>query len=81
MLDILTQRDNLARADREIAEGEARVARQALRVEQWRALGQDTGRPEAVLTEMVRSLDLLREIRAEIQRSIEEIEISNLLRH
>ncbi|TNC67539.1 hypothetical protein [Rubellimicrobium roseum] len=36
-------------------------------------MGQDTRRREAVLAERVQSLDLLREIRAEIDRSTEEI--------
>lgn len=66
MLDVPPSKDHLDRADRQIAEGEARVARQALRVEQLRASGQDVQGPETVLREMLRSLDLLREIRAGI---------------
>ena len=40
------------------------------------AKGQETGRSEALLREMVRSLNLLREIHSEIQRGIDLLEAS-----
>ena len=76
MLELAARKNLLARADRRVAAGEARLALQALHVEQLQATGEDARRSEATLREMVQSLDLLREVRAEIQRSVEQLEVA-----
>ncbi|WP_414473117.1 hypothetical protein [Microvirga sp. M2] len=46
MADPVAEREHLARAERDIAEGERRVTRQTLLVEELRRDGRDTGEAE-----------------------------------
>lgn len=55
--DIARETDNLARAERHLAEGEERVERQREMVIQLRRDGHDTARAEALLAQFLRTLD------------------------
>ena len=76
MLELAAGKNLLARADRRVTAAEARLASQVLHVEQLRAVRDDARRSEATLREMAQSLEVLREVRAEIQRSVEQLEVA-----
>jgi hypothetical protein len=66
----LTLQEELAQADRHIAEGEARLARQADLIARMVADGRDTALPEELLDTMERTLAAMRAHRELILREI-----------
>jgi hypothetical protein len=74
MLDMATEREHLAQAERHVAEGEARIARQAELVERLRGGGQDVAAAEALLTNLQQTLAIWKDHRAEILATIARLE-------
>ena len=74
MITLEIEREHLARADRDIAQGEARVAAQIELVERLRSIGHGPGAAEALLATMRQTLQAWRDHRDEILRIIERLE-------
>ncbi|WP_210529646.1 hypothetical protein [Rubellimicrobium arenae] len=74
MLNLATERATLAKAERDIAEGEARIANQADLVGRLRATGQDIGMAEALLATLQGTLRQWQDHRDEILRTIARLE-------
>ncbi len=73
-LTLEVERDHLAKADRDIAEGEARVGRQVELVERLREGGQGTSEAETLLETLAGTLQAWRDHRDEILRQIARLE-------
>ena len=74
MLDIATERAHLAKAERDLVAGEARIARQAALVERLRPGGEGVEAAEALLETLRQSLLGWRAHRDEILRTIARLE-------
>jgi hypothetical protein len=66
--------DDLAEAERRVAEDAARVSKQRLRISQLAALGMDTALPKLVLHNLIDSLALLERQRDRVARGMERSE-------
>ena len=74
MSDLATERRHLAKAERDLVEGEDRIARQAGLVEQLRGHGRDTAGAEALLETLRRTLEAWRDHRDTILRTVARLE-------
>lgn len=74
MIDLATDRQHLAKAERDIAEGEGRVARQADLVERLRRDGHDVARSEALLRTLRETLRAWEDRRQGTLRTIANME-------
>lgn len=74
MLNLAEERRVLAKAERDIAEGEARISRQAALLERLRRGGRDVARAEALLETLRQTLRAWQAHRAEILRTIARLE-------
>jgi hypothetical protein len=70
MMDLATEEQHLAKAERDIAEGEARIARQADLVGRLQDTGQDASAAQELLISLQQTLGLWQDHRAEILRAI-----------
>jgi cyclopropane fatty-acyl-phospholipid synthase-like methyltransferase len=73
-LDLQTEREHLAKAERDINEGEARIARQAELLRYMRDAGQDVSQAETLLENLKKTLQIWKEHRDEILRTIARLE-------
>lgn len=78
MLDLATEREHLAKADRDIAEGEERIRRQAELIERLREGGHSLSEAERLLATLTQTLQLWRDHRDEILRTIARLESRRL---
>lgn len=78
MLDLATEREHLAKADRDIAEGEERISRQAELIERLREGGHSLSEAEGLLATLTQTLQLWRDHRDEILRTIARLESRRL---
>ena len=74
MSDLATEKDHLAKAERDIVEGEERVERQAELVGRMRGAGQDVSLAEALLRTLCETLQQWKDHRDEILRAIARLE-------
>ncbi|WP_376091676.1 hypothetical protein ACE7GA_22185 [Roseomonas sp. CCTCC AB2023176] len=74
MTDLPTERRHLAKAERDVADGKARIMRQADLVGRLRAEGRDVAQAEALLSTMRQSLEAWQDHREEILRTIARLE-------
>ena len=79
MLDLAMEKEHLAKADRDIAEGEKRIARQTALIEHKRTAGiPGLAEAEALLGTLEDTMRIWRSHRATILRTIEEIETGKI---
>ena len=78
MLNLATEREHLAKADRDIAEGEMRISRQVELIEKLREQGHSVSEAEGLLSTLERTLQTWRDHRAEIVRTITRLESEEL---
>ena len=74
MLDLATEREHLAKAERDIAEGEERISRQAQLIERLREGGHSLSEAQALLATLTQTLQTWRDHRDEILRTIARLE-------
>lgn len=74
MLDLRTEREHLVKAERDLAEGEARVARQTELLRHLRASGQDVRQAEALLRNLEQTLRIWKDHRDAIRATIVRIQ-------
>lgn len=74
MAELATEREHLAKADRDIAAGERRIADHMLLIERLRDAGHETAGAEDLLVTLRQSLAVWRDHRVEILRRIEHLE-------
>ena len=74
MLDLATEREHLAKADRDIAEGEARISHQVELIERLREQGHDLSNAKGLLSTLEQTLQAWRDHRDEIIRTIARLE-------
>jgi len=74
MPDLATERQHLAKADRDIAEGEARISHQAALIERLREGGHRVSEAEELLAVLQQTLQAWQDHRAEIIRTIVRLE-------
>ena len=74
MLDLATEKTELAKANRDITEGEDRIAHQAELVERLRAAGQDVAAAEKLLTTLQQTLSAWKDHRDLILMAIARLE-------
>src|SRR3712207_408701 len=78
MLDLATEREHLAKADRDIAEGEMRISHQVELIERLRKAGHSLSQAEALLSTLQQTLQAWRDHRSEILRTIARLESGEL---
>ena len=80
MIDLATEKETLAKADRDVAEGERRVAQQAELIEHMRSRGSphDVTAAEGLLRTLQETLQSWRDHRATIIRTIADMEAGRL---
>jgi len=78
MLDIETERQNLATAERHVAEGEERIRRQVELIERLRADAHGVFEAESLLVTLQQTLQSWRDHRDEIVRTIARLEAGAL---
>ncbi len=78
MLDLATERDHLAKADRDIAEGEARISRQVELIGRLRENGHSVSDAEELLATLRQTLQAWQDHRTEILRTIARLESGEL---
>jgi flagellar motility protein MotE (MotC chaperone) len=78
MLDLATEREHLAKADRDIAEGEARISHQVELIERLREGGHSVSDAERLLTTLQQTLETWQNHREEILRTIARLERGEL---
>lgn len=74
MQDVLAEFDHLAKAERDVADGERRVTAQMLLVERLRGAGQDAHEAERLLLNLGQTLQAWRDHRELILREIARLE-------
>jgi hypothetical protein len=74
MLDLATEKEHLAKADSDIAEGERRIARQADLIEEMRGNGQGMAEAEHFLDTLRQTLQAWRDHRDIILSTIARLE-------
>ena len=74
MLDLATEREHLAKADRDIAEGQERISRQVELIERLRDGGHDLSDAERLLETLQQTLQAWQDHRDEIARTIARLE-------
>jgi hypothetical protein len=75
MIDLETEKENLAKANRDISEGEDRIARQTELVERLRRSGHSVAQAERLLDTLHQTLQSWRDHRDEILRTITRLEM------
>lgn len=78
MLDLATEREHLAQANRDIADGEMRIGRQVALVERLRANGHSPTDAEKLLATLRHTLQTWQDHRQEILRAIARLESAEL---
>ena len=78
MLDLATEKQTLIKAERDIAEGEARIVRQMDLIGNLRERGEDPARAEELLHTLQDTLDAWKQHRDEIVLTIARLESGNL---
>lgn len=74
MPDLMTEREHLLQADRDIADGERRITAQTLLVERLRTAGHDTREAERLLLNLRQTLETWRDHRDAILHEIARLE-------
>ena len=77
MADLSTERENLAKAESDIAEGERRITAQAVLIERLRRDNHETAEAEKLLLSLQQTLDLWNAHRDEILYQIGRLEGRN----
>ena len=80
MPTLAIEKDHLAQAERDLAEGQARIARQSVLVEHMQNAGQDVTQAEALLDNFRQTLSAWQDHRDEILRTIARLERGSGLR-
>ena len=78
MLDLATEREHLAKADHDIAEGEAGISHQVELIDRLREQGHDLSGAKGLLLTLEQTLQAWRDHREEILRTIARLESGEL---
>lgn len=78
MLDLATEREHLAKADLDLAEGEARISRQIELIDRLRKGGHSVSEAEGLLDTLQQTLQAWQGHREEIIRTIARLEREKL---